>query len=94
MGSKNAKGKGRSTETKVKNRGPKIVQIVKFDAKKAQTLYEEYAKNGLKFSFNQVMAEMQYFCKDRFCDSTEKYLPYSLTKFKAAVGRLMESSNK
>jgi hypothetical protein len=94
MGSKNAKSKGRDlTTTKVKNRGNKIVQQVRFNAAKANELFAEYQKNGLKYGFNQVMSEMQFYCKDRFCDLEENGIPYSLNQFRAAVGRLMGSTN-
>lgn len=91
---KNAKSKGRDVgTTKVKNRGPKITQVVRFDAVKANELFQQYQKNGFKFSFNQVMNEMQYYCKDRFDGESDSRIPYSLSQFRSAVGRLMESTN-
>lgn len=94
MGSKNAKSKGRDVgTTKVKNRGPKITQVVRFDAVKANELFLQYQKNGLKYSFNQVMNEMQFWCKDRFDGESDSRIPYSLSQFRAAVGRLMESKD-
>lgn len=56
MGSKNAKGRGRATETKVKNRGEKIVQRVRLNLGKANLVIDEAIKNGLKATKNEIFA--------------------------------------
>lgn len=56
MGSKLAKAKGRSTETKVKNRsGTKIVKPHSFNKSKALEVFESAKKNGFNYvSVNEV----------------------------------------